>query len=685
MKYKVRIFLFVILSCGLLTSCLKRGKTEILWDNYGVPHIFAGSDKEMYRAFGYAQMNNHANLILRLYGQSRGRAAEYWGKDYLLNDKKILLFEIPSIAEANYLKMNPEYRAFLDAFAEGINKYASENAGEIEDNLENVLPVTPIDVLSHTYRVLNLEFIASEDIYTSFNLAQPGSNAVAVAPSRSASGNSMMITNPHLPWSDFFTWFEAHLNSNSSMAYGISLVGTVPLSMAFNNNLGWAFTVNTIDASDRYELKLTDNGYLLDGVVLPFVKKTVSVKVLQDDGSIKEEVSDFLYSKHGPVTGVKDGKAYAVRIAGLENCDIFEQFHLMSTATNLGEFESALKMLQIPMFNIIYADRDGNIMYLFNGNIPVRNTGDYTYWKGTIDGTDSKLIWDKTHNYADLPRVLNPPSGFISNCNDAPWTCTEPMVLNPDDFPGYIAPRGTFLRPQRSVNMIKESPAITFEQLTGFKHNTTMEAADRFLDDLLGAVEKVPEPKAQAAAEVLKKWDMKTDPGSRGGVLFATWWNAITSRLFAVPWSIDKPNNTPDGINDPKKAVDLLVTAAIDVEQKYGALDVAWGDVYRLRMNGIDLPASGGPGEYGIFRTVYFTDTPDNKKMAIAGETYTAVTEFGKKVRADVLLSYGNSTQPGSKHIGDQLKMLSEKKLRPALLDRSEIMKNLEKRESINK
>ena len=462
-------------------------------------------------------------------------------------------------------------------------------------------------------------------------------------------------------------------------------VGTVPLSMAFNNYLGWAFTVNTIDASDRYELKLKDNGYVLDGVVLPFEKKSISIKVMQEDGSIKEEISDFLYSKHGPVTGVKSDKAYAVRIAGFKNFDIFEQFHKMSAATDLGEFESALKMLQIPMFNIIYADREGNIMYLFNGNIPVRTTGDYSSWKGTIDGTESKLIWDKTHSYADLPRVLNPPSGFVSNCNDAPWTCTEPMVLNPDDFPAYMAPKVTFLRPQRSVNMIKGSQSVTFEQLAGFKHSTTMEAADRFLDDLLRAVEEVPEPKAQIAAEVLKKWDKKTDPGSRGSVLFATWWNMITNKLFAVPWSIDNPNNTPDGINDPKKAVDLLVTAAIEIEQKYGALDVPWGDVYRFRMNGIDLPASGGPGEYGIFRTVYFTDTPDNKKMAIAGETYTAVIEFGEKVRADVLLSYGNSTQPGNRHIGDQLKMLSEKKLRPALLYRSEIMENLEKRETLNK
>jgi acyl-homoserine-lactone acylase len=683
MRYLKIIYFLLILSFGVFASCKKTGETEILWDNWGVPHIYARRNTDMYRAFGYAQMNNHSNLILRLYGESRGKAAEYWGKDYLLSDKKIILFDIPGIASSVYSKMKPEYRSYLDAFTEGINKYASENPDVIAENLRMVLPVTPADVLSHTLRVIYLEFIAAEDIYTSFNMVKPGSNAVAIAPSRSASKNAMLITNSHLPWSGFFTWFEAHLNSEEFMAYGVSLVGTAPLSMAFNNNLGWAFTVNPIDLSDRYELKLKDNGYLIDGEVIPFGKRTVTIKIRQEDGSLQEEVSDFLYSKHGPVIGVKGDKAYAVRIAGLQNSDIFEQFHRMSAAKNIGEWESAVKMLQIPMFNIIYADDTGNIMYLFNGNVPVRSTGDYSFWKGTIDGSDSKLLWDKTHVYNDLPRVLNPPSGFLSNCNDPPWTCTEPLILNPDDYPAYMAPRGTFLRPQRAVNMIKEDQSITFEELVNYKHDTRMEAAERFLDDLIAAIDKYPDKKAGEAAEILRKWDKKTDADSRGAVLFATWWDMIRSNMFAIPWSADKPNSTPDGLSDPVKAVELLRKAADEVIKKYGSLDVKWGDVYRFRINDIDLPANGGPGDYGIFRTVNFASAPNNKKFAVHGETYVAVTEFGEKVKAEVILSYGNASQRGNKHIGDQLRLMAEKKLRPALLELSDIKKNLEKKETL--
>jgi acyl-homoserine-lactone acylase len=57
-------------------------RAEILWDTYGIPHVYAKDTKSLFRAFGWAQMQSHGNLILRLYGQARGRAAEYWGEKY---------------------------------------------------------------------------------------------------------------------------------------------------------------------------------------------------------------------------------------------------------------------------------------------------------------------------------------------------------------------------------------------------------------------------------------------------------------------------------------------------------------------------------------------------------------------------------------------------------------------------
>lgn len=657
---------------------------EIIWDNYGVPHVYANNEADMYYAFGWAQMHNHANLLLKLYAQARGSAAEYWGEEYVPSDKRIHLFNIPDSAKAEYEKFSGADKQFLDAFVAGINSYAKANPDKIDAVAAKLLPIRATDVLAHSKRVIWLDFLAKEDIATSMRQITPGSNSYAIGPSKSTSKNAMLVVNPHLPWSDFHLFFEAQLTAPGFSTYGVSLIGFPYLIIGFNEHLGWTHTVNTIDASDRYELSLQENGYLLDGKIEQFQTKTVSLKVLQKDGSINQQEIVLSYSKHGPIVGKKDTKAYAIKLAGLKNT-MLGQYHKMGKAKNLNEFESALKMMQNPMFNVIYADKGGNIFYLFNGNVPVRKEGDWAFWNGTVDGTKSKYIWNNYHDYADLPKLVNPTTGFIQNANDPPWTSTYPTVLDPKNFPAYMAPKFMGMRPQRAVNMIKDDASISFDELTAYKMNTGMEAADRFLDDLLAAVKQYPEPIATKAALVLQQWDKSTDVDSRGAVLFINWFDKLNPTMFEVPWSLEHPVTTPDGLTNPKQAVELLVQAATEVEKIYGSLDVAWGEVYRFKVGEYDFPANGGTGNHGVFRTMYYQpNKTDNKNYAYHGDSYVAVVEFGKKINAQVLLSYGNATQPGSKHIGDQIPLLSAKKLRPALLTKKEVLQHMEEREKLS-
>jgi acyl-homoserine-lactone acylase len=231
--------------------------------------------------------------------------------------------------------------------------------------------------------------------------------------------------------------------------------------------------------------------------------------------------------------------------------------------------------------------------------------------------------------------------------------------------------------------MIKDDSSVSFNELIGYKMNTEMEAAHRFLDDLLAAVEQFPDSVAVKAATVLKAWDKSANADSKGAVLFEQWFNKLNRDMYATPWSLATPVTTPDGLKDPEKAVELLVQAANEVIQKWGSLDIAYGGVNRFRAGNIDYPGNGGPDWLGVFRTMYFTEDKDKKNRAFHGDTYVAITEFGKKVRASVLLGYGNSSQPESKYAGDQLQLLSQKKLRPALLEKSDVLKNLEKKETL--
>ncbi len=660
--------------------------TEIIWDKWGVPHIYANDPAEMYYSFGWAQMRSHGDLILKLYARSRGRASEYFGSDYLESDKKILTFEIPELAEAGISKLNPEYRKYYEAFVSGMNDYIDQNHDSVDKELLQVYPVTPADILAHIYRVIWFEFFAGEDINIASRMMNFGSNAIALAPSKTTSGNAMLLINPHLPWSDFFTWFEAHLNCPGFNSYGVTLVGIPVLTIAFNEFLGWSHTVNPLDASDRYELKLQDGGYVFDGIVKQFMEKEYIIRIKNPDGGYSEVPYGVKYSVHRPVTGISDNKALAVRIAGLEDYGMFEQYHRMAAAKNFTEFESAIRLIQNPMFNIIYADREGNIFYLFNGKIPVRPEGDFYFWKGNIDGSSSKFLWNTYHSYEDLPKLLNPQTGFVQNCNDPPWFCTYPQELKESDYPPYFSSSWISLRPQRAINLIRKYQKISFEQLVDIKMNTGMEAADRFLDELLNATSSVCDPLVQEGVKVLKEWDRKTDNDSRGAVLFATWWKLIDPEMFIRKWDPEDPVTTPSGLKDPGKAVMLLGKAVSMVKSLYGSPDIPWGEIYRFRRGDIDYPANGGPGDqFGIFRVMYFQSDTDKKFKQYHGDTFYAIVEFGKELNSKVLLAYGNSSQSGDRHNGDQIEYLSEKKMRPALLRKKDIYENIENKEIIKK
>lgn len=653
---------------------------EILWDIHDVPHIFAKDAPDLFHAMGWAQMKNHGNLILRLYGQARGRAAEFWGQRYLASDRWVATMSIPERAREWLEAQSPLFRGYLDAFAAGINDYARTHPERISEDVRAVLSVEAVDVLAHSQRVVNFSFVVDPESVANLVKTERrlGSNGWAIAPSRSATGHAMLLTNPHMPWGDLFFCFEAHLNAPGIIsAYGIALVGFPILAMAFNKSLGWSHTVNTYNGWTLYQLELAPEGYRIDGEIHAFEAEEKILQVKQDDGSLRQEPLVVRHSLHGPIVDT-DGKAFALRVASLSQPRALEQWWHMARATNLAEFEVALEGLQIPMFTVLYADRDGHIMHLFNGQVPIRHEGDAEYWAGIVPGNISTNIWTETHPYRDLPRVVDPPSGWLHNANDPPWTTTFPAALHPDDYPPYMAPRGPMsIRAQRSARMLMEHEQLSLEEMARQKYSTVMELADRVLDDLILAASQGSSSRARAAAEVLNDWDRRADADSRGAVLFIFWAQAMNpDRMFATPWNERLPLTTPHGLADPAGAVATLEQASTKVETLHGALDVPWGDVFRLRSARVSLPAIGAD-KVGAFAELWFLPTSDNCFAAVGGDCYTAAIEFSDPVRAMVLTVYGNATQPGSTLGDEQLKLFSRKQLRPALLARTQIMEHL--------
>ena len=143
------------------------------------------------------------------------------------------------------------------------------------------------------------------------------------------------------------------------------------------------------------------------------------------------------------------------------------------------------------------------------------------------------------------------------------------------------------------------------------------------------------------------------------------------------------PNTTPDGLADPEKAVQLLEQAAMEIETKFGSLDTPWGDYYRIKYNGKNLPANGIDGSMGVFRVAWPGGADDDSMFVGGGDSWVGIIEFGDSVKAKVLLSYGNATQKNSPHNGDQLELFSKKELRDAWFTKTEVEANTQRIEVI--
>ncbi len=524
--------------------------SEILWDRYGVAHVYAKTVPDLFYGFGWAQARSHGNVVARLYAESRGRAAEYYGPAELENDRWMALNDVPARASRWLREQNPGFRAYLEAFAAGMNGYERAHPDAFDEASRRVFPMSALDVIAHAHRLFEFVYAAPADIVkrlppdaaaevTLGGAGQPpgpvaatgaangddyGSNGWAIAPSRSASGHSMLLMNPHLYWGPgWSTYYEVQLTAPGIDLYGATQIGLPVVRFVFSDYLGFTHTVNAPNAVTFYRIERAGDGYRFDGRVRPFQVRTVSLKVRQPDGSFTNETVSVHSTVHGPIVAERDGAPIAMRIAGLDRSGSLDQYWHMDIAHDFAGYQAALRHMQIPTFNNMYADRDGHIQYLYMGLVPRHSFGDLKFWSSVIPGNTSRTLWHDYLTYDELPKVTDPPGGTVQNSNDPPWNAAWPDTLDPVPYASEISPDRVSLRMARGIRMLEEQRKFSFDDLIADKWSTRSELADRVLPDLLEAVGRFGDSQAREAGDVLAHWDRCMNADSRGALLFMNW------------------------------------------------------------------------------------------------------------------------------------------------------------------
>ena len=660
--------------------------TRVIRDNWGVAHIFGKTDPDTSFGLGYSHAEDDWETIQETIMTSRGASAQYLGgKKNLVGLEATVqdyLFDLFKVQEAVRSKIDsevsPQARAMAKAYADGLSLWAIENPDRV---LPGIMPLTDFDVIAGYTWATPFFFRMDEELKLIFaeGEAPPvgpyqsahysdgavlGSNAFAIAPSRSADGHTRLVVNSHQPFVGPYAWFEAHVVSEEGLNLaGGGFPGTPILAQGVTPTHGWAHTVNKPDLTDLYKLE-TDTlknpkKYELDGKWVDFEisKSKFRYKLF---GPFSVPVSKAMrWSKHGPVLETDSGH-YAIKFAGLQEVGMLDQWYAMSKADTPEKWEAALAQNGVLSFNVVYADKDGNIGSLYNARMPKRIEG--PAWQGILPGDDSSMIWDSYHPISDLPRVENPESGWVFSANSSPFFITDEGHNNlrenyPESF--GIEPRMTN-RARQSLALFSPDKSITAQELLDYR-------ADAFYnpDTHIRAMQKkiaymtFEDETLKKAQNLIVNWSGSAEMEDRAtGIAILTGMNAMGFELK----------------DDLMPLEDALKKASGEMIEVFGRLDPEWGEVNRIRRGDVDLPLRGGPD---TLRAIYgdYQGFVTNKGLtAAAGDTHIMIADWDEtgKLSLQTIHQFGSATlDKTSPHYADQARLFAEEQFKnmPMTLD----------------
>ncbi len=639
---------------GTLTLKGLSKEVTIIRDEDGVPHIQAQNEKDLYMAQGYVQAQDRLFQMDLSRRQASGRLSEVVGEKAVDRDKFFRTFGLRRAAEVSFTAYPDEAKQLLEWYAEGVNAYMEEaqDGGRlpIEFTLLGYKPEkwTPIDSLTigkymafdlgghwqgQAFRYWALDNLSKEKAYDLFptypkdaptilsDIGEPqidfkqsfaaavippefnGSNNWVVSGDKTKSGKPLLADDPHLSLGTPSIWYQMQLESPEVNVSGVIFAGIPGIILGHNEQIAWGVTNTGPDVQDLYIEKRSEKDpdlFLYDGKweKATIVQEPIKVK---DGETIPYKVT---ITRHGPVISEfahqdEAKEVMAMRWTALDPSLELSAIININKAKNWDEFEEALEDFHVPTQNFVFASKDGTIAYKANGKIPIRKKGDGLL---PVPGWDPDYDWQGFIPFDELPKVINPQSGFVATANN--------KVVD-DDYPYHISHH--WAQPYRYMRIseyLKGKSELTISDMKALQMDQKNLHAREFVPILTEDLETGSLTDEQKKAiEILISWNYVDDKNLAAPLIFHQWMNEISTGLFEK----DVPDDMMKLFEGRQSVVDELIRKAHKGEESEWFAEQEGYETFLAKSLASALSeleeaygSSMDEWEWGMYHRVYF-------------------------------------------------------------------------------
>ncbi len=689
----------------------------VIRDNWGIAHVYGKTDADAVFGMEYAQAEDDFNRVETNYINAMGRLAETEGESQIYLDLRMKLFIDPETLKKQYAESPAWLKTLMNAFADGLNYYLykhpevkprvikkfepwmalSFSEGSIGGDIERV----NVDQLAAFYGHAPMPQTMAADDDESETAEPTGSNGMAIAPAITVDHHALLLINPH---TSFYFRSELQMVSDEGLdAYGAVTWGQFFIYQGFNPHVGWMHTSSGVDAVDEFLETVEKKGdryyYKYGNKELPVTAKEITVPYMTDHGMAEKKFTAY-YTEHGPVIGEEkggeqNGKWVTIRLMQ-EPIKALVQSYTRTKATDFKSFLQTMELRADSSNNTIFADADGDIAYYQANFIPKRdNSFDFTK---PVDGSNPATDWHGLLSLDETPHLLNPKSGWIYNSNDAPWNAAGPGSLKKADFPAYVEKGGESARGLHAVMVLgnRDKP-FSLDSLIGAAFDSYLPWFEKAMPALIKAWDQDPDSdplKAKLADQIklLRTWDFRWGVDSVPTSLAVFWGEDIVHHVGREARSADMPVYDYVGSKVPAGQLLQSLAAASDrLTADFGTWKTPWGNINRFQrlddeiVSHFDdakpsIPVEFTSSQWGSLASFGARPYPNTKKWyGTSGNSFVAVVEFGKTVRAKAVTAGGESGNPASPHFDDEAGRYSTGNLRDVYFYRSQLKGHTER------